>query len=359
MNKILLLLFLILNLYASEIKTDTVREELIGKILKTNAKIIQLNNQSQNIVSQIGGHIEKYFINTGDFVKKGSPVAKIKSLTISKMSSEFLGLRKELQSQNKRFENLKKLFEKGLTASRDLEQERMKLENLNSRYLSLKMQLKTLGIEKLDSVIDTFIVKAHTEGRVDKIFISLHSNVDPFTPIVSVLGNKKFFAMAYLNIDEALNLPKNIKGELILSNKRYRCSFLQLLPKVDEETQQAKLLFSIENGEKPFLLNAYALMKIEVLPYKREKVIKQTALTMMEGDWVVFIPKEEDEEDHLHKHKEEHHEILYEPKVVKVVEFLGDKAIIKGLKNGEEYVSEGVYFVKSLILKSKLGEHGH
>jgi hypothetical protein len=45
--------------------------------------------------------------------------------------------------------------------------------------------------------------------------------------------------------------------------------------------------------------------------------------------------------------------------VVKVITYYGNKIAIKGITTEDEYVSEGVYFVKSMILKSSLGEHGH
>ena len=60
----------------------------------------------------------------------------------------------------------------------------------------------------------------------------------------------------------------------------------------------------------------------------------------------------------VHGH-EEHEEAPYLPKVVEIIAYNGDDVAIKGLKAGEEYVSDGVYFVKSMILKSSLGEHGH
>ena len=60
-----------------------------------------------------------------------------------------------------------------------------------------------------------------------------------------------------------------------------------------------------------------------------------------------------------HKGHEEHEEAPYAPKVVEIIAYNGDDVAIKGLKAGEEYVSDGVYFVKSMILKSSLGEHGH
>ncbi|MCF6207413.1 MAG: hypothetical protein L3J47_11065, partial [Sulfurovum sp.] len=107
-------------------------------------------------------------------------------------------------------------------------------------------------------------------------------------------------------------------------------------------------------------------------------------LTLFQGEWVVLVEKphkrEHEEEEHeVHKeeahddhdeHDEaegehgehehsEHEEIPYAPQVVKVIAYSGDEVAVKGIEAGTEYVSDGVYFVKSMLLKGALGEHGH
>jgi len=130
-------------------------------------------------------------------------------------------------------------------------------------------------------------------------------------------------------------------------------------------------------------------------------MVKKSALTLFKGEWVVFVEKEHEEashndeksdhekeethehddhghdahkedkehEDHeteTHNEEEEEHghdeskeELPYEAKVVHVIAYAGEYVAVEGLKAEEEYVSDGVYFVKSMILKSSLGEHGH
>jgi hypothetical protein len=120
-------------------------------------------------------------------------------------------------------------------------------------------------------------------------------------------------------------------------------------------------------------------------------MVKKSALSLFQGEWVVFVEsdhggeehegeeahghddhdkahKEEkdhevhadhDEDEEGHGDHEEHEEVPYAPKVVEIIAYNGDDVAVKGLKAGEEYVSDGVYFVKSMILKSSLGEHGH
>jgi ABC-type Zn2+ transport system substrate-binding protein/surface adhesin len=136
---------------------------------------------------------------------------------------------------------------------------------------------------------------------------------------------------------------------------------------------------------KTILINAFTEMEISLSPYTEAVMVKKSALTLFQGEWVVFVEKHHEDEAHRHEnhdkvhegekkhtahndHKEEghghgrheeHEEIPYAPQVVEIIAYNGDDVAIKGLKEGDEYVSDGVYFVKSMILKSSLGEHGH
>ena len=70
---------------------------------------------------------------------------------------------------------------------------------------------------------------------------------------------------------------------------------------------------------------------------------------------MVFVPKEEEEEHSEH----EEDEVPYEAHVVKVLTEDDTHVSIKGLEVGEKYVSDKSYYVKSMLLKSSLGGHGH
>ncbi len=91
--------------------------------------------------------------------------------------------------------------------------------------------------------------------------------------------------------------------------------------------------------------------------------LKKTALSFFNNEWVVFLPKEEGEDSHDDEKKdednEEHDEQQFEARDVKIIEQNNEYVAIEGLNIGQEYVSDKSYFVKSMVLKSSLGEHGH
>ncbi|RUM73226.1 MAG: hypothetical protein DSZ09_00150 [Sulfurovum sp.] len=381
-------LFLLLPLWSfgSAVGIAHAHTQSLGKIIHTNAQITQLSNQKQTIVSRLGGHIEKYYVQAGANVKRGDKVILMKSITLSKLTADYLALKQQIKPASAQVNTTRKLYKKGLASKNTLSNHLMKLETLRSQKNALASQLQTLGIETntLNKATDKFILKAHADGIVGKIFASLHSNVDAQTPLMSLVQQNKYYATAYLSPSDAMHINNKTKGWIKLLDHAYACHFVQLLPTIDEETQRAKVRFAIENSPSGLLLGSFVQMDISLPPLQNVIVIKKSALTLFNGEWVVFVEKKHEENEHekeephhekeahkedktKHTHeKEEHHdehdtheEVPYQAKVIEVISYAGDSVAIKGLKENEAYVSDGVYFIKSAMLKSSLGEHGH
>ncbi|WP_353662349.1 efflux RND transporter periplasmic adaptor subunit [Hydrogenimonas sp. SS33] len=359
-KSLIFLLASFLTLYAAGIETDVAVQKRFGKTVRTNAKVVQLSNQRQEIVSRIGGHLERYFVKPGAEVRRGDAVAKIKSLELSRMSAEYLALKTKRRSAKERLESTRRLYAKGLASRQDLNREEMALASIDASLNTLASQLHSLGIDakKLTKATDTLVIRAHMDGRIEKLNLPLHANFTAETPIVSLVQKSGYYAIAYLNIEDALHAPKGVKGRFTLGDESFACRYLYLMPGVDEETQRAQMLFWVESAKKPLLLNAYGEMRLQMPPYKTQTVVKRTGLTMLEGEWVLFVPAKEKEHEEEEEH--EHHKALpYEPRVVEVLGTFGEEAAVRGIAPGEAYVSDGVWFVKSMLLKSELGEHGH
>ncbi|HFQ60707.1 MAG TPA: HlyD family efflux transporter periplasmic adaptor subunit [Epsilonproteobacteria bacterium] len=395
MTKYLLLplTFLALNTYAfsSEIKVEHAQRKPLGKMVRTNAKITQLSNQKQDIVSRLSGHLEAYYVKAGQSVKKGDKVALIESITLSKMSAQYLALLQQAHAAQNQKNAVTKLHKKGLASQNDLSKAIIALQEIRSKQNALASQLHSLGIDvkNLHKATDKFVLYAHANGIVGKIVAPLHSNVNAQTLLMTLVNQSHYYAIAYLSVEDAMKVDAQTKGWLRIDKESYPTTFVQLLPTIDIETQRAQVLFSIDNTSSHLLLGAFSEMDISLAPTIETVMVKKSALSLYQGEWVVFVEKEhesaehhDEKSDHAHDeekedhdkdegHKEkgehgegheghgEHEEAPYTAKVVHIIAYVGNDVAVKGLNEGEEYVSEGVYFVKSMILKSSLGEHGH
>ena len=406
MTKYLLLLLPLLG-FSSAIKVEHATLRPLGTMIHTNAQITQLSSEQQDIVSRLSGHLERYYVQAGQYVKGGEKVALIESIELSKMTAEYLALIQQAKAAEVQKNASMKLNQKGLSSQNDLSNAIIALQEIRSKQNALASQLKSLSINPttLTEATDKFIIYAHADGVVGKIIAPLHSNVTAQTLLMTLVNQSNYHAVAYISVEDAMKVTKDTKGWINIVNKKYPSSFVQLLPTIDAETQRAKVLFSIENSPSNLLLGAFNQMDISVAPYTDAVMVKKSALSLFKGEWVVFVEKEheeaghhEEKSDHDHdeektehdahtsdkgheaheeKHDddeaeeheeghgdghgehEEHEEAPYMAKVIEIIAYAGDYVAIKGLTKDEEYVSDGVYFVKSMILKSSLGEHGH
>ncbi|WP_294954059.1 efflux RND transporter periplasmic adaptor subunit [Sulfurovum sp.] len=362
-----LLLILPMLAFANETATnriimDHARMKPLGKIVRTNAQITQLSDQKQKIVSRLPGHVEKYFVTTGQHVKAGDKVVLIESIALSKMSADYVALRQQAKAAREQLATARKLYKKGLTSQNELNQKIIEIEEVLAQQSALASQLDSLGIdaEKLKSATDQFILRAHADGVVGEIFVPLHSNVNAEDPLMSIVNQSAYYAIAYLDLNDAMKVTPKTTGFIRFAGKQYPAHFVQLLPTIDKETQRAKVLFMMMNSPRNILINAFTEMDISLEPYRNALMIKKSALSLFQGEWVVFVEAHKSEKAHGHNKKEEeakeHEEIPYLPEVVKIIAYYGDDVAIEGLDAGEAYVSAGVYFVKSMLLKSSIGD---
>lgn len=384
-----LLSFLPILAMASQIEMSHATLKPWGKIVHTNAQITQLSNQKQEIVSRLSGHVEAFYVKAGEAVNSGDKVALIESIALSKLSADYLALKAQMHPAQRQVNSIRKLYKKGLSSKNELTSVELTLETLRSKKNALASQLQALGIntKQLTKATDKFILYAHEQGIVGKISVALHSNVDAQTPLMTLVQNSAYYATAFLNVDDAMQIDNNTTGTIHINKATYPCHFIQLLPTIDEETQRAKVRFSIDNSPKNLLLRTFTQIDIALPSTTKEIMIKKSALTLFQGEWVVFVEAHHEEHDAEEKHdthehviheeeEEEHHEeeethekehehdaheeeAPYKAQVIEVIAYNGDEVAVKGLLEGEEYVSNGVYFVKSMLLKSSLGGHGH
>ena len=358
MTKIFTSLILAASLYATDIPIAHVQKHLFSQTIDVNAKIIQLSNAKQSIMSLLDGHIENYFVQPGDRVNRGDAIALIDSITLSRMSSEYLSLKKQYASENKNYRATQKLYKKGLTSLNTLNEQNIQRNALLSKLNTLKSQLKTLGIDTktLKKPTSEYILRAHSEGVVSQILQPLHSVITENTKIVEIIKEHSYYLKSFVPIKYADKIKRAQKATLNYLKRNISTKITQILPKVDTATQRIVVLSSIDANLSDLFIGAYVPATIYIAPHQKHLAVKKSALSFFNNEWVVFVPAEEEHEEHEH---ETHEEVPYTPKVVKILEEDDDFAAVEGLKEGEPYVSDKCYYVKSLLLKSAMGEHGH
>ncbi len=414
MNKTLIsVVLLTLGLWAIDVPIDEVEKEMFSKSISVNSKIVQLSSSKSLVMAHLGGKITKYLVKEGDKVKKGQAVAHVSFTTsletslqnstqITPLETELRALRKQLKIVNKNYVMIKDLYNKGLESRQNLNRQEEEKGAIIADIEVVKSKLKVLKRRKQPSK-SSYTIYAGTSGTVDKILVASNAVVDANTALLSIIkGEESFLVQSYIPLRYVNDIKIGQKGKVLYGGEYFSMKITQILPQLDEVSQQILVLSSLDEPVKNLLVNAYVASKLAIGQPKSYLAIKKSALSFFNNEWVVFVPKEhEEEEGHKEEHHEEHaghghdehenhnakqehadhdeheahnekeeheghghdeaeeEEVPYELKVVKIIQQNEEFVAIEGLEEHEHYVSDKSYYVKSLLLKSSLGGHGH
>jgi len=375
MNKLLLAsLILASSLLATEIPISKVSLHKFNKSVALNAQIIQLSNAQQSVTSLVAGHLEKYYVKPAQKVKEGQRVALIESIVVSKMSADYLALKKQLQATDKNYKSVKKLYEKGMTSMQELNNQEIKRSKINAQLTALESQLSTLGIkaEKLKRATGNFVLYAHSAGTVSALLQPLHSSINVSEPVINLVKNQAYYIKSFLPLEYATKVKVGDKIVVKYETKDIVTHVTQILPKIDTTTQRVVVLSSVDEKVENFFINTYLKSTVYFGEESTHLAVKKSALSFFNNEWVVFVPNEEEHEEESgeegheeheegseHGEHHEEHEAPYTLAVVKIIAEDENFVAVLGLQEGQEYVSAKSYYVKSMILKGALGEHGH
>lgn len=381
---LLLCLWMTTVLFAVEIPVEKATERAFGKSVDLNAKVIQLSNAKQSIMSLVSGHIEKYYVSPGQKVKTGQKIALIKSIMLSKMTADYISVKEQFSALSKNYEATKTLYDKGMTSMQELNLQSIQKNAMTARITALKSQLATLGVKAdlLKEASAAYVLYAHSDGTVSALLQPLHSVLGEDTAILSIVKEQAFYIKSFLPLEYADSVRVGQKMVVKYASKNIVSHIRQVLPELDERTQRIVLLSSVDEQVDNLYINSYVSSTLYFDAKEKYVAVKKSALSFFKNEWVVFVPKEEehDEHDKLDDHEEhsEHEaegdhdedehgkhdehdeeEAAYEARVIEIITQDEVYVGVKGLESGEEYVSDKSYYVKSMMLKSSLGGHGH
>ena len=345
MTKLFVLLTLSISLFAVEIPTAHAKSRKFGKSVELNAQVIQLSNAGQSVTSLVSGHLEKYFVEPGQKVKTGDKIALIESITISKMTADYISLKKQYNALKKNYDATKKLYDAGMTSMSEVNNKSIQKNAILAKLNGLQSQLNLLNIDadKLKVASPNLVLYAHSSGKVSELLLPLHTVVKVDEALITIVKDQAFYIKSFVPLKYAGSVNVGQKMLVRYNDRDIITHVKQVLPSLDEVTQRIVVLSSVDEKADDLYINSFVKSTLYFKADTLHIAVEKSALSFFSNEWVVFVPKAEEETP-------------YEVRVVKIVAS-DDKYIgIMGLEKGEEYVSDKSYYVKSMLLKSSIGD---
>ncbi len=377
-KKLIGIILLSSSLWAVDVPIDEVKRQTFSESIKTNSQVVQLSSDSSTLMARWGGEIISYHLKEGDRIKKGQRVATIESKELTSQIAKLKALKHQLSVVNKNYEMIKNLYNIGLESLQKLNQQEEEYTLILSEIEVLKSQLALIKGRSGNR----YKIYAQTSGRVEKILAPLHSVVDANEPLLSIVkGKESFLIKSFIPLKYATKIRVGQQGSISYGEQEYKMKITQILPNIDQQTQKMTVLSKLYSPVNNLFVNTFLDSKIFLEEAKSYLTVKKSALSFFKNEWVVFVPKHHEEDEHKEEEKHEEHdkheshekdehkehgghgheeeEVPYEIRVIKILKEHNGYVAIEGLKEHQDYVSDKSYYVKSLLLKSSLGGHGH
>lgn len=218
---------------------------------------------------------------------------------------------------------------------------------------SLKVEIgETVEQDTLIGIIKTqdgkeVEIKSPSHGIVMAHYLKEGDSVDTISSIVTI-ADPDVLRASFNVYEKDLGLLKT--GQMVtvktvaFPDEEFEGKLVFISPQVDAQTRTIKVRVNIKNEEHLLKFGMFVTGKI-LTPLQGETLsIPAQAIQEIEGQTVVFTPKEEDE-------------FMMTP--VKLGQKLEEQVeVLQGLEEGQKIVSKGSYYLKSELLKSEL-EEGH
>jgi cobalt-zinc-cadmium efflux system membrane fusion protein len=149
------------------------------------------------IVSPLAGTVEKIFVRVGDAVRRGTPLAAVRSSDVSDAHAGYLSAQAQMKQAERSYNLNKKLFDIGAVTKNDLLTSETNLKQSRAIIEGVRKKLDIYGSSADGSGMrDTLIIKAPIDGRVVDIAAHIGDRSDAATPLMTVANPAKSLIVA-------------------------------------------------------------------------------------------------------------------------------------------------------------------
>ena len=317
-----------------KIETYKVSTQEVSSYIEATGSIQPDLEGSAKITAYLAGTVDSIFVKVGARVRKGAPLASIRSPDVSDTYSNYISNLSQVK-QAERVCNLnKQLFEVGAITKNDILTSEANYEQLKALSEALKKKLEIYGVPSESGFTDKHVVKSPLDGSVIEIQAHIGDRLDSTTPLMTVADPSKVVLVANIYDTE---ISKVRKGEEvvfytdILPNAAFKGVITYISDSSDPDAKTIKTYIRIVGDQKLFRQNMF--LKIRIVNGKRRlPVVPKTALLYKDGKFNVYLSVAG----------------KYEFKEVKPAFDVSEKLIaVEGLKEGDEVLLSAIGMEKT------------
>ncbi|WP_420430028.1 efflux RND transporter periplasmic adaptor subunit [Kordiimonas sp.] len=317
--------------------TSRITPRSLEETLSAPGEVTVNQYATMQVTPRIEAQIVARHARMGDAVKKGQRLVTLSSVDMAEAQASLILADQEWQ-------RVQKLGRDVVSEQRFLEA-KVAAQQAKAKVLAYGMseaQVKNLLVNEVSAATGEFDLLANQDGTIIHDTFVVGQIVAPGNILFEVSDESRIWVEAQLSPEKAALIARGAQAWVTKSGVSMTGTVVQVHHRVDEATRTLSVRIEVNNKEDSLHAGQFTDVEIQTGETDRVVAVPDSAIVLLEGQQVVF----KREGDELH------------PMPLDTGISKGGWTEVKaGLFSGDEIVVENAFLIKSLILKSSIGDN--
>jgi cobalt-zinc-cadmium efflux system membrane fusion protein len=330
------------------IVTRPVRIRAFGESFRVVGQVVRTPGSASTVKSVLEGRVTLIKVAPGDVVREGQTLLELHSHALHGLQGEMVRAYEQMRLAESRVEAGQKLYELDGISRLELQQRQQQALTARLAYELARRELIDLGISEGETQMileqgdpDTHLpIRAPADGIVMELHVQLHEWVQAFDDLMEVGNPNQLELQLQIPPDQASGVTRGDVVEFVpvgRPDSSGKARVLSRVPQVDPETRTMIIRATILEGKQNLFPGVFVEGQLIHGETRSSPSVPEAAVTRFGSSDYVFIRTGSE---------------TFEARPVRLGRFNGTRyEIAEGVEDQEEVVVEGVFFLKSVMVK--------
>lgn len=331
------------------LKTSVLGFGSVENFVALPGKLVVNTDQQAHISPNFSGHVEQVNVALGQSVTKGQTLAILSVPELIDQQANLGMAQSSLNLAHQEYLREQKLWAQGISAKQDLQRAENAYRQAQISVQAAQKRLQVLGAAGQNG---RFVIRAPISGIISQKDIVIGENVQLADQIFVIENLKDLWLEFNIPTQTAMQLESGqaIRFKINGSEQYYDAVIQTLTPQADAQTGRLQVRAKLQHQAKELRPNVLVNVLIHDAKAKTALRIQKSALQQIDGRPAIFVIE-----------SEEKGQIHLKAQSIEVGAMSNDGQwleVISGLKEGQKYISQGSFLLKSELEKDEAG-HEH
>lgn len=313
---------------------------------------VQANqNELAEVTTLIRGRVVKVYVDVGQDVKKGAPLAMLHSVDLGVAEGEYLKAKTRLEEAERSYARAKELYDNKAVSLAELQRREAAMKTARAEVRETQNRLELLGVprEEIDRLDREHTIKADVPlrapfaGRVITRNLTRGEVVETDQKLFTVANLTDVWVIGHVPEKDVRFIRKDQNVDVILAaypHAIFSGTITYIGDTLDPATRTMSLRVTAPNPDRLLKPEMFAIVRVYTASSPETLSLPLTAVQDGPDGKIVFVQRELG---------------VFEARTVKLGNEEGDVVrVLEGVKVGEQVVTKGSFALKSEMERHKI-----